>query len=175
MQQCKKLTIVNFPNKNFGATTEQTERLFLLHKAIEFGADFIDIDFGADKKFLKQFLEKGKTKIILSRHYFESTPALPRLLQLLSEMVRQPCDVVKIVTFANLEQDNDTILALIPAAKKCGKQIIAFCMGPKGKKSRIQCIKMGALLTFASLERGKESAAGQLTIDELKKEFGKSI
>jgi len=174
LEQCKKPVIVTFMAQNFGASVEPTERRFLLFKAAELGASYIDIDFGEDKDFLPGFSKNRKNaRIILSFHDFEATPPLPELLQILSAMLSLPCHVVKIVTFANSEQDNDTILALISAAKKYGKQIIAFCMGPKGKKSRIQCIKMGSLLTFASLSKGKESAAGQLPIDKMRKELSK--
>jgi 3-dehydroquinate dehydratase/shikimate dehydrogenase len=40
-------------------------------------------------------------------------------------------------------------------------------MGELGHISRILTRKFGGLLTFASLERGKKSAPGQLTVDEL--------
>ena len=42
-------------------------------------------------------------------------------------------------------------------------------MGELGNISRILTSKFGGFLTFASLEKGKESAPGQLTVDELSK------
>ncbi len=172
IEQCKKPVIVTYRSQNYGVGAEQTERLFLLQKASEFGASYIDVEFNpdADNGFLSE-LSKGNARIILSYHNFNGTPALPELLRILSTMLSLPCDAVKIVTFANSEQDNHTVLTLIPAVRKQGKQIVAFCMGPKGRKSRIESIKLGALLSFASLEKGKESAAGQLTIDEMRKEL----
>lgn len=174
LEHCRRPVIVSFPAKNHGASVEQTERLFILQKAVEFGASYVDIAFDpeADTDFLSEF-SNSNTRLILSYHNFDETPALPELIQVLSQMLSLPCDVVKIITLANSEHDNDTVLSLIPAAKKVGKQIIAFCMGPKGVKSRIACIKMGALVTFASLGKGRESAEGQLTIDEMRRELSK--
>lgn len=44
-------------------------------------------------------------------------------------------------------------------------------MGELGHISRILTRKFGGLLTFASLEGGKESAPGQLTVDELSRTY----
>ncbi len=175
LQECKKPVIVTFRNKNYGASIECTERMFLLKKAIDFNADYIDLDFDTEKEFINEIAEKkGNTKIILSHHDFNETLPLHSLLQLLQSMLSiEAADVLKIVTYAKDEKDNDTIFALIRAAKAFGKPIIAFCMGPKGRKSRIESIKMGAFLTFASLGRGKESAAGQLTVAEMQEELEK--
>ena len=75
------------------------------------------------------------------------------------------CDIVKIVSFANSIEDNFKIFELL---KKTGKNVIAFCMGEAGEISRLMCLKYGSFLTFASTAKGKESAPGQLTIDEMK-------
>ncbi len=174
MQHCKKPVIVTYRDKNFGAAVEQTERMFLLRKAVELGAAFIDLDFDSDRGFIEDFSRnKGNTKLIVSHHDFEETPALQQLMQLLAEMAALQCDVLKVVTFANTQRDNETILALLHAAKPLGKPMIAFCMGPKGIKSRIRCIKAGAMLTFASLGKGKESAEGQLGVEEMRKGLAK--
>jgi 3-dehydroquinate dehydratase type I len=77
--------------------------------------------------------------------------------------------IVKIVTRANIWEDNFRVLSLIPSAHNLGLEIIAFCMGPIGKISRILSHLMGGYLSFASLEQGKESAAGQIPIREMKR------
>ena len=78
-------------------------------------------------------------------------------------------DVIKIVAFARSWEDNFNILSLIPYAKKKEQEIVAFCMGERGKMSRIFGPFMGAVWTYAALSRGKTSAPGQLTIWEMKK------
>tara|TARA_Y100000310_G_scaffold345136_2_gene462105 strand:- start:651 stop:1319 length:669 start_codon:yes stop_codon:yes gene_type:complete len=173
LDACKRPVIVTFRQLNHGASIEPTERMFLLHKAIELGAPYIDLDVETDEEFLDDFKDVSETtRIILSHHNFDDTPPLPELLKKMEEMLeKEIADVLKIVTFAREEQDNDTILALVHAAKLTGKPIIAFCMGPKGIKSRIACIKIGALLTFASFNEGKESAAGQLSVEIMREEL----
>jgi 3-dehydroquinate dehydratase type I len=65
--------------------------------------------------------------------------------------------------------DNLRVLDLIPKAHERGIKIIAFCMGPFGRISRIVSHMIGGHMTFASLERGEESADGQIPIMEMKK------
>ena len=48
------------------------------------------------------------------------------------------------------------------------QEIVAFCMGEKGKMSRIFSPIIGAAWTYASLTRDKASAPGQLTVGEVK-------
>jgi 3-dehydroquinate dehydratase type I len=176
LSECKKPTIVAFRNKNHGASVETQERMFLLLKAVEFNADYIDLDFDSELGFLHEIaLRRGNTRIILSHHDCSGTPPLDSLLRLLKAMLAvREADVLKIVTFANSESDNGTILGLVHAAKKiAGKPLIAFCMGAKGIKSRIACVKMGSMLTFASLGRGKESAPGQMPVWKAREELEK--
>ena len=45
--------------------------------------------------------------------------------------------------------------------------IIGLVMKERGFISRILCAKYGGYLTFASLEKGKESAPGQPTVSDL--------
>jgi len=78
-------------------------------------------------------------------------------------------DIVKIVTRAETWADNLRVLELIPKAHNLGIRIIAFCMGPMGRISRVVSHMMGGYLTFASLEQGEESADGQMTVTEMKK------
>lgn len=64
--------------------------------------------------------------------------------------------------------DNLKVLALIPYAIKRGQAIVTFCMGEKGKMSRIFSPLMGAAWTYASLGRRRASAPGQLTVKEMR-------
>jgi 3-dehydroquinate dehydratase type I len=83
-------------------------------------------------------------------------------------MIRLGADVVKIVPFARSWEDNLNILSLIPLAKEKKQKIVAFCMGEKGKISRIFSPFLGAAWTYASLSQSKVSAPGQLTVRELR-------
>ncbi|MFC1691334.1 type I 3-dehydroquinate dehydratase [Nanoarchaeota archaeon] len=145
--------------------TEQ-ERLKLLKKAIELKAEYVDIDH--DSKSAEELIKnKNKTKIIASFHDFKKTDETA--VKALEKIVVLEADVAKIVTYANDITDNVRIFEIIEAAKNAHIEIIGLCMGELGKISRVLSIKLGALLTFASSETGKESAPGQLTVEELKK------
>ncbi|HEX7539055.1 MAG TPA: type I 3-dehydroquinate dehydratase, partial [Syntrophales bacterium] len=78
-------------------------------------------------------------------------------------------DIVKIVTLANRVEDNLRVLELIPQALGVGQDIIAFCMGEKGRLSRVAAPLLGSCIGYASLEDGAESAPGQLTAERMKK------
>ncbi|MCJ7784902.1 MAG: type I 3-dehydroquinate dehydratase, partial [Desulfobacterales bacterium] len=99
-------------------------------------------------------------------------PSLKELQSLFGQMVRSGADVIKIVSFARSWEDNLTILSLIPIAKARRRKIGAFCMGEKGKISRLFSPFLGAAWTYASLSRGKASAPGQLTVREMKEIWG---
>jgi 3-dehydroquinate dehydratase type I len=176
LEKCQKPVIVTYRNKNFGAAVEATERMFILRKAIDLKAHFVDLDFDEDKEVIADLIyEKGGTAVILSHHDFEKTPSFEELVKLLNLMDSSFApDIFKIVPLACNDSDNDSILKLVKAAKTSGKKIVGFCMGQKGIRSRIECIKAGALFTFASLGKGKESAQGQISVEEMKKELEKN-
>jgi 3-dehydroquinate dehydratase/shikimate dehydrogenase len=58
------------------------------------------------------------------------------------------------------------IWKLLKRAKAAGKGMIPIAMGEAGKWTRILGLAHDAFLTYTSLERGSETATGQLTIDE---------
>ena len=84
-------------------------------------------------------------------------------------MASEGAEVVKMVTLAKTPLDNLRTLALIPEARKGGVKLITFCMGPLGRLSRVASVLLGGYLTFAALEPGEASAAGQIPIREMKK------
>jgi 3-dehydroquinate dehydratase type I len=112
---------------------------------------------------------RGSTKVILSMHHHDGTPGASDLAGILKGCAATGADVVKIVTMATTWADNLRVLNLIPKAHDQGLEIIAFCMGSYGRISRVLSNLMGGYLTFVSLERGEESAAGQIPVQEMKK------
>lgn len=102
--------------------------------------------------------------LIVSRHDFDGRPA--DLLQCVEAMTRDPnCAVIKIAWTARSLRDNLEAFDLLSERRR---PMIALCMGEFGLLSRALAPKFGGLITFASAERGAESAPGQPTIDELK-------
>jgi len=169
-----KILVTNRRREEGGgfAGTER-ERVNLLKEAVALGAGYVDIEAETDPALiagLKAEIRKsgGKTKLILSHHDPGGTPG-PRILRRkLDEGAAAGADIVKIVTTARALEDNLRVLSLIPAGRKKGVGVIAFCMGEMGRVSRVMAPLFGSSLSFASLDRGEESAPGQFTAEEMK-------
>jgi 3-dehydroquinate dehydratase type I len=148
---------------------DERKRLSVLQEAIELGSDYIDVELATERSSLRSLIRnKGRTQVILSFHHFQRTPSLKELQRLCGRMIELGADVVKIVPFARTWEDNLSILSLISYARERRQKIVAFCMGEKGKISRIFSPFLGAAWMYASLNRSRASASGQLTVVEMK-------
>ncbi|MGQ9647950.1 MAG: type I 3-dehydroquinate dehydratase [Thermodesulfobacteriota bacterium] len=149
--------------------SDEKSRFRILREAVESGAEYVDVEMRSEKPLLRELIaNKKKTRIVLSLHDFRKTPSPAELKKLFNRMAQIGGDVIKIVSFARSWEDNPNILSLIPYAQEKEKEIVAFCMGERGKMSRIFAPFMGAAWTYAALSKGKTSAPGQLTIWEMK-------
>lgn len=164
----KPLIVTNRWRKEGGRFEgDEKKRLSILMEAIDMGADYIDVEM--ESKGIKSFIKKKeKTSLILSWHDFKRTPSLKELRNLLEEMIRRGADIAKIVTLARSFEDNLKLLSLIPYGKERRLKTIAFCMGDRGRMSRIFAPLFGAPWTYASLNKAKRSAPGQLMVREIK-------
>jgi shikimate dehydrogenase/3-dehydroquinate dehydratase type I len=156
-----------------GSTEPADRKIALLKQAIDLNADYVDIELSEGKAAIKELkshcAKKGDfTKIIISYHNLETTPALTRLKEIFHQCLELKPAVVKIVTMAWTPEDNLKVLSLIPYAQKQRQEIIALCMGDKGRISRVVAPFLGNFLSFATLEQGTQSAPGQLTVQEIK-------
>ncbi|MCP4365710.1 MAG: shikimate dehydrogenase [Planctomycetes bacterium] len=141
-------------------TGAEADRIALLEKAAELGAEYVDVEHDAVDKFTR----RSGTKLIASYHNFTETPSGSELSDLYDKLSSSGADIVKIVTLALKITDNLRIFKLLEQASK---PIIALCMGEPGQISRVLAPKYGGFLTFASLGEGRESAPGQLSAREL--------
>ncbi len=149
---------------------DEAARLNLLTEALDLGVTGLDLELAADPAWRRELASRrGKTKLILSWHDFSGTPAATRLDAVLEEMLHTEADILKLVTMANKPEDNLRLLSLIPRAQARGKDIIAFCMGPLGKWSRLAAPLLGSFLTFAPFSKQGASAPGQVTVNDLKR------
>ena len=146
---------------------DEAGRLDKLLRATELGADIIDLELRTTN--LKQAIEliKKRAKCLLSFHELERTPLLNSLREIVQRQLEAGADVCKVVTTAQRFEDNLTILQLVSEFPKT--RIVSFAMGPLGFASRVLCPLVGGDFTYASIEQGKESASGQITVRELRK------
>ncbi len=171
LENRKKPFIVTNRRKDEGGQYkgEERKRLGVLQEALDLGADYIDVEFAVERSFLQRLLrDKRGAQVILSFHDFRGTPSIKELQKLFGQMIQLGADVIKIVPFARSWEDNLSVLSLIPFAKERRQKIVAFCMGEKGKISRIFSPFFGAAWTYASIDRSRISAPGQMTVRELK-------
>ncbi len=134
---------------------EERDRLDLLRRCAELGADWIDVesDTPADNR------PAGRT--ILSQHDFSgSTKGLDATADALEA---SPAEVNKVAFVAAGPED---ALLAFDILRRCRKPTIAIAMGEAGVASRLLAAKFGAFATFASLREGAESAPGQFTIQQ---------
>jgi len=168
----KKPVIVTYRSKKEGGSglARYETRVRHLLRAVEVGADFVDVEFSMPQIYRQEiFRAGGPSRLIISSHLSNMTPPRQRLEDLLRKMTATGADIVKIITYAREPEDNLRVLGLIPLARALGVKIIAFCMGPEGRLSRIFTLMMGGYLSFASLEEGQESASGQIPVKKMRK------
>ena len=169
----KKFVVTNRRREQGGGVQgTEKERISHLLKAVDLGADYVDIEASTDAALLAKvkaaIADQGfKTLLIVSSHDFVNTPSERSLKQKLEEGAALAPDILKIVSRADTQEDNLKSLGLIPYARKNGQEIISFCMGDKGRMSRVMSLFLGAYMGFASLSKGEESASGQLSLAEM--------
>lgn len=171
-KKCNKPIILTARKKSEGGFFDgyENERIELLKNAIEAGAGFVDIEFSSSKNSIKSIINNKKNaKVIVSYHNFKETP--DNLTESYNKIKNLNPDLIKIATTANSVIDNFKIFDLIKIANKENRKITAFCMGSYGQFSRILSIILGSEITYASLNKGSESASGQYTLRELIDEY----
>ncbi len=126
---------------------------------------FADFELDLVESFIGEQPPVPWEKVICSWHDFAETPH--DLIARFERMAATPAAVVKIATQANRINDCLRIFELIEHAGG-RKPVIALAMGLPGLMTRALALSRGAMLTFGSLRRGAESAAGQPTVAELR-------
>jgi len=88
--------------------------------------------------------------------------------EIFSQLTATPARVLKIAVRANDAVDCLPIFDLIEKAKHAGREIIAIGMGAAGVATRILGPARGAFLTFAATSNEHATAAGQISVEELR-------
>ena len=157
---------VHFSRNSHEFQDEKRKRL--LEKAIESGASLVDIEVEAKEQYKNEIISKAKEnncKVIISYHNYEKTPKKAELEHLIKWCKESEADLVKIACMVNSNQDNARLLGLLNDEKP----LVIVGMDEKGRITRIVAPLLGSVFTYASLSKGKESAPGQMTKEELEK------
>ena len=146
----------------------ETARIRSLMSAASAGFEYIDLEWRTPKvrQICREIKSVSNTQIILSYHEFQMSPTLQRLANIHHQQVEAGADICKIIFTANTMADNLPCLDFLQQVAK-HQRTISFCMGSQGLMSRLFSPLFGGFLTYAAIERGREAAAGQITISEM--------
>ncbi len=104
----KPVIVTNRPEREGGKFSgSEQDRLRLLQKAIDLGADYVDVEYDS----IKQIARRKNSKVIISYHNLKETPQ--NLSKIYNDICQHKPDIVKIVTYANDITDNIRIFELL--------------------------------------------------------------
>ena len=148
----------------------ESQRIKELLSALELGASIVDIELGSPglEKVVREI--KGRADCLLSYHDLKRTPPLDKMREIIKNQLVAGADICKVVTTARSFKDNPSTLQLIADFPQ--QKVVSFAMGALGKISRVLCPLAGGYFTYASVGEGSESAAGQITVKELREIYG---
>jgi 3-dehydroquinate dehydratase I len=145
---------------------DDVKRVEELLWAAKAGASIIDIEYNTKNLGDIVALIKARAQCLISFHDMIETPAYDTLVEITRSQIRAGADICKIVTTANEVEDNLAVLKLV--SRFPDVKMVAFAMGEAGRLSRVLSPLAGADFTYACIASGKESAAGQIPVRELK-------
>jgi 3-dehydroquinate dehydratase / shikimate dehydrogenase len=131
----------------------ESDRLHLLGEAIRLGAEFVDVEWKADRR---QLPRGERTRIVLSHHDFSGTPA--DLADRVRAMAVEQPALIKIAATATRLSD---CLSLRDAVSGSAAHI-AIAMGPAGQVTRVCPWLLGSCWTY-----GGSVAPGQISARDL--------
>src|SRR5580698_4337061 len=141
-------------------------QLDILSKAAASGCQLMDIELQTASKCKPAQWQKLRTRaaVILSFHDFRATKKLDETLE---RMLTYPADFYKVVSTATTLSDNVSMIKFL-AHEGDRHSMVSMCMGEQGIISRVLGVRAGSVFTFASASAGQETAAGQITAQELR-------
>ena len=144
----------------------ESARIKELLSALEMDASIVDIEMSTPgvEKVVREV--KGRADCLLSYHDLKKTPAIGKMREIIKNQLDAGADICKVVTTARSFQDNLAILRLIKDFPEI--KMVSFAMGMVGQVSRVLCPMVGGYFTYASIEEGRESATGQITVKDLR-------
>lgn len=132
--------------------------------------EYIDLDLSVQPNIIQRIKKNfPKTQIILSFHDFQKTPTENQLRKIIRKMQLKKADIVKIATTAKNFTDSLTMLSLLEKLQSEKQKAICLCMGKEGLITRTAGHLFGNYLMYAPLNSKEATAAGQITLPELKK------
>jgi len=145
---------------------EETRKKALI-LAIESGASYVDVEVEAADDFKADIIVAARRKncsVIVSYHDFTKTPVMRELEQVLNWCYESGADIAKVACRVNSIEDNAKLLSVY----SMNKNVISIGMGELGRITRIAAPLLGAPFTYASINRERRTAPGQIDSESLK-------
>lgn len=143
----------------------EARRIERLLQAVELGAKIVDIEYNAKNVDNIIRLIKKRANCLLSFHDFQKTPPLDVLKQIVNKELKAGADICKVVTTAQTFEDNLAVMRLFSEFPNV--KMVAFTMGTQGFISRVMAPLIGAYFTYGAVQKGVESAPGQLPVSDM--------
>ena len=125
--------------------------------------DYVDFDISMVATEAAMRMRPKGAKLILSYHNLRHTPSLKELQKIVKKMQKMGADICKVVTKAVTVEDNLIPLRLLAESEA---PMIAFCLGEKGRISRIMAPQFGSLISYVPPTADFVTAEGQIVFDE---------
>lgn len=145
------------------------ERIKILEDLLKDGAELIDIPFTEELKGVD--IERLKPNLILSYHDFNGTPSLDEIENLINQMTKFGPKIIKLAFTVNQEIDLMNLFKLQTNRRDLWGSSIIIGMGPKGMITRMMSTMFNHPFTFACIDKYSKTAPGQMTIEQLKKNW----
>ena len=133
-------------------------------------ADLVDIELRNGPQFIKTVKDfaRGKSRVILSFHDFDATPADECLYQKIEEMVQQEADIAKVACMPQTPSDVLRLMEVTFRARIAFPSVplCTMSMGALGSLSRMAGFLFGSDMAFAGAR--EVSAPGQVPIGEVR-------
>jgi len=104
-------------------------------------------------------------KTIISFHDHRGVPQ--HLDRIYDDLRSTGADIIKVAIYAEDICDAIPIWNLLAQGRSDHREIVPIAMGEAGRWTRILGLAHGACMTYASLEKGKETALGQISAKDL--------
>ena len=137
---------------------EDESRRELFQKALDAGADFVDIE--SDSVLRGEF--PGKT--VCSYHDFEKTPGAEEIVSIFQDLAKT--GVPKAAFMVHGPRDLIEIADAAEEIKSWNMPFILIGMGDAGKITRVRADALGSMVTYCAVSKETGSAPGQLTVKE---------
>ncbi|MGI0135160.1 MAG: type I 3-dehydroquinate dehydratase [Candidatus Micrarchaeaceae archaeon] len=152
----------------------EEERVALQKEAMEYGAQFVDIEANASASVRGELVKaaiRNDAKIIMSKHD-NGMPQLRQMRSIFKDVHALPHDMIKMVFTPQSQLDALRLLDAAQSMRMHRKPYTVFGMGEYGRPTRIFSLLMGGSFMYCSLEsNGRNGNLYQVSVSDMRETF----